>query len=81
MRKFFKRLLSGQEGTESSKRFVTVGSAICLWVSLFMAILLKYGVAEALIYSVTSICIVGIGGTVAEKMFKKDKSDSQNEDK
>ena len=78
---FFKRLLSSNANTESSKRFIAVCSAFCLWFSLFLSIALFYATGKGqeivtlLVGTIGAMVLTGIGATTAENiMGKKDNT-------
>jgi hypothetical protein len=81
MKKFFEwssGFLS-ENGHASSKRFVGVFSAVALCYTLYANHDAVNEPSEALVYSVAALSAAALGISAAEKIFKKDKNNEQND--
>ena len=79
MKEFFKNLMSSQSDT-SSKRFAALFTLINVilmaWVATFSAV--SHVTPEFMFTSLTVIAGTGLGLTILEKAFNKNKSDDES---
>jgi uncharacterized membrane protein len=68
-----------ENGQASSKRFVGVFSAVALCWTLYANHDAVNEPSEALVYSVAALSAAALGISAAEKIFKKDKNNEQND--